>query len=340
MEAIFLNAKDACVDCLTLNGSVFFLLYAAFVLYIGLAYEKKWVPTSGTSPQVLPDLAIFNIPAVSIQTTIFQLLSRILTPRNYIFCLRKITQNLRSMTGFARRSFIKNIFWLFALYYFIVSAPAVAMLPMNFNVKYNSQSIIALLLMMLTNAVGDFISIQITIHNIRKVFKYHQLHLRKDAGNASFFSSLKTEFFLYATTIFDMVLALVVLMGVLVLTSVYFGVSIGEYQFDLTNEFLEGAKRRIISFWSTAFEPYWFRESFYDGAGDGLPMLFIYSVTSFVPTFIILAFSLFWTLAMPLRIIYLSEINKYLKIVLSELVVFLICSASLAGYNSIANSSI
>ena len=48
METIFLYARDACVDCLTLNGSVFFILYAAFTRpslfqrYLALSPSMAW----------------------------------------------------------------------------------------------------------------------------------------------------------------------------------------------------------------------------------------------------------------------------------------------------------
>ncbi|PCI04100.1 MAG: hypothetical protein COB78_07130 [Hyphomicrobiales bacterium] len=271
------------------------MVYGFFVLYVALAFDRKWLPTTGVTTEVIPDFEEFNIPPITPQTLLLRFLSDLLTPRNYILCLRRVTQKLQSITGINRRGFLKNIGVMFIFYYLVVSAPAAAMIPINYSVEYTLQSIVALLAMMLTNAIGDYFSIKLTIGNVKRIVRYHRRSLVKNGEPTSFTKSLKTEAILYAITIFDMLIAFGILVVVLLLTSLYFGVSIGEYQFEFTHTAIEGAKERLGLFWTTAMEPYWFRDTVLPDNASGLPMLFIFSVTSFVPSVLILVFALFWT---------------------------------------------
>lgn len=83
---------EACWKCLTLNGSLFFLIYGTFVLYFGVSFDKKWILRRNNSNNVISDLAPFKIPPLSIQTIVVQFISRILTPRIYILILRLLTK--------------------------------------------------------------------------------------------------------------------------------------------------------------------------------------------------------------------------------------------------------
>lgn len=200
------------------------------------------------------------------------------------------------------------------------------MIPIEYDVVYNIQSVVALLAMILTNAVGDFVSIKITLINTKKLFIYYRKNLGTEKSEESLYKSFRVELLFYLVALRDMAISLIVLLGVLVLTSIYFGVSVGEYKFEFTEDFFFGALNRVDIFIKTAMEPYWFRSNLIDLDNGGWPMLLIYSLTSFLPTFIILTMAILWTIAMPLRIICLSSMNKYKKIFFSELSVLIMCT--------------
>lgn len=326
MNSIYQNFSLVCWDCFSLNGSSFLLVYASFVFFVGMAHKPDPLEAQ-MYPQDMPIFFPFQVPCPSIQTMILHALSFLLTPRSYMLIIQRTTNAIDTVTGVNRRSMLKNIVVFFLFYYLIVSAPAASMVPIHYNATYNLQSIAALFLMMLTNAIGDVISYKITIANVRRLNTAFGLWCNNRTQLAN---SAALEFTLYVTTIIDMLLALAICIVVLILTSIYFGVSVGEYRFEFSASFINGASSRFVGFWDTAWEPYWFRENIINQRSNGLPMLLIYSVSSFVPSLVLILFSLIWTFLMPLRIIFSSNLNKYAKIIFAELVVLAICIMSLS----------
>ena len=121
------------------------------------------------------------------------------------------------------------------------------MVPINYSVNYDNHAIAALLLMMLTNAIGDVFSLKITLGNVNIIFRLYKSELPKN-HKLTLKENMMFEFKIYIVTIRDMLFALMILFFVLVLTSVYFGVSVGEYKFELSRSALEGIAQRIIDF--------------------------------------------------------------------------------------------
>lgn len=332
MLGLGLDLANVCLDCLSLNSSGFGMLYAAIVLYVGLVYSRQ-SPQPQQASVGMPDLSQFAIPVASFQTMVLQITAAFLTPNTYVatlmFCARKMDQ----LTGVSRRSFIGNVIVFFLFYYFIVSAPAAVMLPTNYpGAKYDLQSIAALFLMMLTNATGDVISYKITMANVKRVTEFQAKAIGR-RNHTSFVDCIKTELSLYAITLIDMAFAFAICLVVLLLTSVYFGVSVGEYKFEFSQQALSGATKRLLMFWDTALEPYWIKKDWADSSGNGLPMLLIYSVSSFIPTILFAAFAALWTFLMPIRIIFFANIKKPIKILASEFSVLALCVGAMSAWH-------
>lgn len=317
---------DLCLSCLSLNGSGWLIALAIVILALNQVHSSHANSDTGNSHAILPpsDFGRVEFPTAAPHTVIVQLLSIYVTPRNYIKLFSFFTRKIVIITKINDRSFLNNTFRFFLFYYMIVSAPAAVMVPINYNSSYNYQSLIALLLMMLTNAIGDVISFKITMKNAKRLIKY-ECSNNDNSKEKDFFYGVKIEMFMYFITICDLIVALFICFFVLVLTSVYFGVSIGEYEFEFTQHALNGSLTRIINFWDTVNEPYWIKKQWGQVDGPGLPMLLIYSISSFFPTILLLLCSIIWTLLFPVRIIFMTKMDKFKKLFFSEVSVLILC---------------
>lgn len=320
---------SACYDCLTLNGSGWALAYGAIILFFAIAKTSRFADESTRSEGNLASLLAANPGALSIHGMVVQQAAILLTPNNYVSLLAKLYSMLRKLTGIERRTLLGNVFVFFIFYYMIVSAPAAVMRPANYQVSYDALSLFALALMMLVNALGDIVSLRLTFRNVEKL---HEIFAAESADmNAK--ESFRAEFRLYFTTLIDVAMALVVLFTILITTSVLFGWSIGEYGVSLSSGVLDGSWNRIENFWSTVNEPYQFAPELVPGLKFSAPMLLIFSLTTFLPTLLLLLFALAWTLLMPLRIIFHTELPALTKLLASEAVVLVLCSIVIAGLN-------
>jgi len=301
------------------------LAYGAVVLFFAFARSSKFADEASRKENALASVLAANPGALSLHGMLVQQMAVLLTPKNYVSLLANFYTAIRQLTGIDKRGPVKNAVVFFVFYYLIVSAPAAVMRPSNFQVSYDSLSLFALVMMMLTNAIGNLISLKLTFRNVERL--RGQFDEESDASPAQ--KSYWAEFRLYATTIVDAAMAFGVLVVVLILTSIFFGWSVGEYGITLSTGIMDGALGRAQSFWTTVNEPYQFAPELVPGVDFSAPMLLIFSLTTFVPTALLLGFSLFWTLLMPLRIIFHTELPPILKILSSEAVVFALCSAIL-----------
>lgn len=323
-----------CEKCITLNGAHWYIFYAIFVAVSVIMFDNKYsynTPNKGPSDSARLDLVQFSIQSIFTKS-----LSTVFKTSVFFAVLQYIGKIVNSITGInSGQHWSKTIFKFSIFYYCIVSAPAVAMIPANFLQHLNGQSAAALGLMMLTNAIGDYFSIKITLRNIERVTNFYQTKLNYNVHYyKSFMHSLYIEMRFYLITVFDMLLALLILIAVLIFTSIYFGVAIGEYEFSFSREFLHGAIDRAPRFWETAFEPYIMRGTELSEQNNGIPMLFIYSLTSFIPSIVILLTSLIWMFFLPLRIVTLSLLSKPKKILVSELIVASMCVFSIGFWDA------
>lgn len=310
------------------------LAYGAIVLLFVFVKTNEFVDEATRSESAWASLLSTDARAFSIQGMMVREVVLILTPKNYISLLASLYQSLRRLTGIDRRNMIGNIFVFFIFYYLVVSAPAAVMRPGNYpNIQYNTLSLFALGMMMLTNAIGDVISLKLTFRNVGKLKALYE----EKSIDRSVKTSYWVEIRLYFTTMIDTLMALCVLFIILLLTSVFFGWSIDEYGIRPLTSLLEGALRRIQSFWPTVNEPYVFATDLVPNRNFSEPMLLIFSLTTFIPTLLLLAFSIIWTLLMPLRIVFHTNLHPVAKIFLSEAIVFALCSVVLSLYSYRSN---
>ena len=141
-----------------------------------------------------------------------------------------------------------------------------------------------------------------------------------------FQEGFKFELALYLTTLRDLAASILVLCGVLVVSNVMFGLQVGLYSFSADTETLQMMWHRATHFYELAHELFWFRGP--DGVpepGKGVPGMFIYGITTFLPTFIMLLSAVLWTLTIPLRLVLQLPKSKLYRIVAGELSVLAIC---------------
>ena len=329
---------DPCSGCLNVGkwgwATGWASAYGVVVLLFAFAKTGTFTSEAIKSENALASLWSANPSALPIIGMIVQKMAIILTPRNYILLLASLYQLLRRLTGIDRRSMLGNIFIFLIFYYVVVSGPAAVMRPKNFlDVPYTALSLFALGMMMLTNAIGDIISLRITFRNVGKL----KILYEEKNSDSSIKTSYWTEARLYFTTMIDALMALCVLFVILLLTSVFFGWSVRTHGITPSTCLLEGSLCRIQSFWSTVHQPYIFVPELVPGFllefmpdNISLPMLLIFSLTTFLPTAALLIFSIIWTLLMPLRIIFHTNLHRVTKIFFSEIVVFSLCTVVLS----------
>ena len=315
---------EACKYCADLNIVWMFWVYAAVIALLAV-FDRK-IQTATTETHIFPDLGAIEIPQKSVPALLLEQITYRLNLEVYVHFFRKIVDGIVKITRFKKRGVACNIFVMFVFYYMIVTPFAGIMVPINYSVTYDFNSVLAMLLMILTNAVGDVVSILITLNSFSLIYKRFNDQGAKPYEKETFIDNVKEEFFLYAITLRDGLLAALVLAAVLILSSVCFGASIGEYDIGLSKSFFSGAWDRIMVFWDTAWEPYWFKES--SATSLGVPGLLIYSISSFVPTFLIVAMALVWTIFLPVRVMLLSQKSTVLKLIFSESCIFGMCTAT------------
>lgn len=335
---------DICFECFTFlrdfSGG-WITYYIITLLCFGAIHEKNSIVLEEHKHIVNPDIGnlismnrVLNISRMS--NMLFHKLANIINLTLYIKITRNLANFLKTLTGVKEKNSFttvsKNIWTFFVFYYVVVFTPAVIMVPVGYDLELYGgiQSISALLLMMLTNAIGDLISIKITLKNIRRIYHYHQ-NIKSTKQRILIIEELK----IYSIAIIDILLALIVLFGVLILTSIYFGVSVEEYKFELSKEFFEGAAGRVDIFFETVMHPYVFRDVFSASSDAKLPMLFIFSLTGFLPSALILFLCFCCIISIPFRFIYHSS-NRIIAIIVPQVITFLYCVISLIGYSEIS----
>jgi hypothetical protein len=116
-------------------------------------------------------------------------------------------------------------------------------------------------------------------------------------------------------------------MQIAVISNVMFGIQVGLYSFSLDSETLKLALHRAVHFYELADELYWFRSpNGIPEPGKGVAGMFIYGTTTFLPTLVILASTIVWTLTIPLRVVLQLPKSKPYRIIMGELSAFIVCT--------------
>ena len=191
------------------------------------------------------------------------------------------------------------------------------------NVCEDFQLLSAVLLLICVNALGDAISVRVALRNFDNI-KYETAD--KNSSEAEyFFTNVRNEALYYLTVAKGTVYSLGILIVVLAISSVLYAVQVGELDFSFSMDFFGKAWHRMLEFPGLAFEMYWFRGRPGPFGLTGIPGIFLYGLTTFIPIIALFCAAILWLLLLPLRIAANLPSNRFLRIVSSEFMVGTLC---------------
>jgi hypothetical protein len=189
--------------------------------------------------------------------------------------------------------------------------------------KPDFQLMFALVFLIVINALGDAISVRVTLH------KFEQLEFEKTTIENTiaedFWAAVRNEISYYFAVVCGTLNSLVILAGVLAVSSVLYGVQTGQLDFAFSWKFVIGALVRIRQTPSLAFDFYWFRGERGPFSLPGLPGLFIYGLTTFLPMIALFLLGIAWLTFLPFRIAVNLPGPISLRLISSELAVIVVC---------------
>ena len=214
-------------------------------------------------------------------------------------------------------------------YFAIIPLLAAFLPPVNgTQIDPSLQLAIATLILIFINAVGDTISVNCSSRIIRRALnlsraKNHEIY------NVSADSqvSVKYEAKLYTFLLLDSVCATGCLILVLMVSSIMYGIQVGEYALNFQPATLSLMLESAKDFCRLFGALYWFEEDPDAVLGQpGIPGMIIFSLTTFLPTLFIGLSALLWFLVIPIRILLSwKKINRFIKLAVSETVIFALC---------------
>jgi hypothetical protein len=239
--------------------------------------------------------------------------------------LRPVIQLIRTIFLVRDNPTPLRSFWRYLnVYYLAVVLPAAFMPPvLDAQRPPDFDLLAAVVLLICINALGDVISIRI----ILSIFKKFEAVEYSAFGNGDQLSGLKEEASYYFAVVRAGIYCLVVLVGVLIGSSILYGVQIGQLDFRFSIEFLHGAWERALRFPELARTPYWFRGQPGPFGLAGVPGLFLYGSTTFLPIILLSFFAALWLLLIPFRIAVNlpPTTSPTLRVVSAESAVFALC---------------
>jgi hypothetical protein len=106
---------------------------------------------------------------------------------------------------------------------------------------------------------------------------------------------------------------------------VLYGVQIGQVDFAFSWKFLVGALDRVQQTPSLAFDFYWFRDEPGPFGLPGIPGLFLYGLTTFLPMIVLFFLGVAWLALLPFRIAVNLPGPMPLRLISSEFAVIAFC---------------
>ena len=216
-------------------------------------------------------------------------------------------------------------FWRYLnVYYLAVVLPAAFMPPvLDPQRSPDFHLLAAVVLLICVNALGDVISVRIILSIFEKFEPDEYAKLKDDDP----WSSLRKEVTYYFAIIRGGLYCVTVLVGVLICSSILYGVQVGQMDFGLSAEFFRAAWDRTLRFPELASTPYWFRGQPGPFGLAGIPGLFLYGLTTFLPIIILFFLAVIWLFLIPFRIaVNLPQTTPpVLRVISAEAAVFAMC---------------
>ncbi|MCG8603888.1 hypothetical protein MJD09_02685, partial [bacterium] len=331
-----------CVSCLAFANSWLWLIGAFLILVAGLITPTVGGENPNTGKQARPpaDLSWFpiNIDAGdgSVSAKAYRALMNLFKPGTYLLVTRFVLKIIKWFLAIKGNEFnYWRVFKRLLIFYLIaIPYPAAFLAPVGYKqAEPNLQLMTAGLVFILANVLGDLVSSRITIWHYNNAIERFSA-LEKVGIENHFKEGTKLEFYLYLTTLRDLLAAVVVLCCVLSISNVMYGIQVGLYSFGTDAHTLGMMWHRATQFWELANQLYWFRGP--DGIpepGKGVPGMFIYGITTFLPTLLMLISALVWTFTIPMRVVLQLPESKLYRIVAGELSVIAVCIAVTGTFN-------
>jgi hypothetical protein len=332
MGASGLQFFTICKDCLLFTSSGLFLAYGILVLVASITPVKELelratesARRSSREPPMPGEIGAITGPRFSISSLILQFMLQLASFRFFACCVRNMLDFIR--TVFLMRdnpSFAKSFKRYFIFYFIIIPLPATFMPPVgDIQRMPDFQLMCAVILLIVTNALGDAISVRVTLYNFASL-KFEKTTI-DDTNAEDFWAAVRNEVSYYLAVLSGVLYSLIILVGVLAVSSVLYGVQIGELNFALSWKFVLGAMERIRQTPSLAFDFYWFRGEPGPFGLPGIPGLLLYGLTTFIPMIILFILGVIWLALLPFRIAVNLPGGVPVRVIASELAVIIVC---------------
>lgn len=337
--------KKICFDCLTSNLHLFLgYAFVAFAAWVALSYD------SGLHEQEIPQSKLprppseFSSSDLKIMLSIFRksIVSRlmdaikVLQHTTLVWIVKFILKVFESAYGIRgnRWDYLRAFKTALVFYFVLIPLPAAFMPPVGVTqIAPNAELMIAVVLLVVINAVGDSISINFSVRVYRTAI-VNQGHKSDLPGiDQHFLLFLKTaetdfgrEIQFYLTLFLDFLFALMCLVVVLMASSVLYGIQVGEFSFSTDPANLSLMWDAALNFKRLAGTFYWFaNDPGGFGGQPGIPGMFVFSITTFLPTFALALSALIWLFVLPLRILLATRIRNHTRLVISQAFIYVVC---------------
>jgi hypothetical protein len=327
----------ACKFCFV-DGA--YLFYGLFVLAVSVLASRAQLPEPASVASIqkiarLPpifgaELQLASIrPTISLVAKTLSLALRLVASFSFFLHIVHYTLWLiRGMFLVADHPTAIRSFWRYLnVYYLIVVLPAAFMPPVSDTQRPPDGDLLAaLVLMICVNALGDLISIRI----ILKIFNRFDPDRYIVSRSGEFWDGLKDEAAYYLAIVRAGVYCSLVLIGVLMLSSILYAIQVGQIDFSLSADFFRAAWDRALRFPEIAYKLYWFRGQPGPFGWAGIPGLFLYGLSTFLPIIILSLLAIFWLLLIPFRVAVNlpTTTSPVLRVISAETAVFVLCLAT------------
>src|SRR5437763_8409562 len=202
LTAMPVDFLSFCKTCLLFNGSGFYLIYGILVFIASITPfdiadrlgKDLSRDKNASAPAPIGDLGTFSPPKVSINTLILGLILQIASFNFFQFIMRKALHFIRVVFMMSDNpSLLVSFRRYLVLYSLAIPLPAAFMPPVSHaQRKPDFQLLTVVILLICINALGDVISIRMTLRNVDKLL----LKGTKDTAN-DFWGGVRREALYY-----------------------------------------------------------------------------------------------------------------------------------------------
>jgi hypothetical protein len=217
-----------CISCFAFGNGGLWLMAAILILLTGLFTPSvgAMLTSGGTTTDIPPDISWFpikiDIGDGSILSKFYRVIMNLFKPGTYLIITSIMLGIVKWFIGVKGDCFkYWPVFKRLSVFYLIaIPYPAAFLAPVGYKqAQPNLQLMAAGLIFIFANVIGDLISSRITIGNFTATLKRFR-EIRNVDIEEHFYEGIKFEFALYITVLRDLIFALIVLCGVLVISAI------------------------------------------------------------------------------------------------------------------------